>query len=127
MAAAVAISPASAVRADEHIANADLAAAVGLAVIACEALYHHAGELGFAVEEDHVVRNEYAVEDNQNLVTAVNLVADVDVVMFLGLAGVTGLTAQNQGDAFRVGRAREGNCIVLVAPARMEMVGITRT
>ena len=101
--------------ADEHIANADLAAAVGLTVIAREALYHHAGKLNFAVEEDHIVRDEYTVENNQNLVTAVNLVADVDVVMFLGLAGVTGLTAQNQGDAFRVGRARKGNGVVLVA------------
>ena len=101
--------------ADEHIAYTNLAAAVGLTVIAREALYHHAGKLGFAVEEDHIVRNEYTVENNQNLVTAVNFVADVDVVMFLGLAGVTGLTAQNQGDAFRVGRARKGNGVVLVA------------
>ena len=73
-------------------------------MIACKALYHHAGELGLAVEEDHVVRNEHAVENNQNFVTAVNLVADVDVVKFLGLARVAGLAAQNQGDAFRIGR-----------------------
>ncbi len=70
---------------------------------------------GFAVEEDHVVRDEYTVENNQNLVTAVNLVADVDVVIFLGLARVAGLAAQNQRNAFRVGRAREGNRVVLVA------------
>ena len=101
--------------ADEHIANADLAAAVGLTVIACKALYHHAGKLGFAVEEDHIVRNEYTVENNQNLVTAVNLVADVDVVMFLGLAGIAGLTAEDQGDAVGIGRARKGNGVVLVA------------
>ena len=47
--------------------------------------------------------------------TAVNLVADINVVVFLGLAGVAGLTAQNQGNAFCVGRAREGNRVVLVA------------
>ena len=38
--------------ADQNIAYADLAAAVGLTVIACEALYDHAGKLNFAVEED---------------------------------------------------------------------------
>ena len=37
--------------------------------------------------------------------------------MFLVLAGVTGLTSQNQGNAFRVGRACEGNCVVLVTLA----------
>ena len=112
--------------ADEHIAYTNLAAAIGLTVIACKALYHHAGELGLAVEEDHVIRDKYTIENNQNLVTAVNLVADINVVVFLGLAGVAGLTAQNQGNAFRVGRAGEGNRVVLVA-SRMEMVGITRT
>ena len=102
-------------RADEHIANTDLAAAIGLTVIACKALYHHAGKLGLAVEEDHVVRNEHAVEDYQNLVAAVNLVADIDVVIFLGLAGIAGLTAEDQGDAVGIGRARKGNGVVLVA------------
>ena len=47
--------------------------------------------------------------------TAVNLVADINVVVFLGLAGVAGLTAQNQGDAFRIGRTREGNRVIFVA------------
>ena len=51
----------------------------------------------FAVEEDAVVRNEYTVEDNENLVAAVYLVADVDVVVLFDLAGVTGLTAVDQG------------------------------
>ena len=86
-------------------------------MIACKALYHHAGKLSFAVEEDHVVRNEYAVENYQNLVAAVNLVADIDVVIFLGLAGIAGLTAEDQGDAVGIGRACEGNGVVLVTLA----------
>ena len=52
--------------ADQNVAYADLAAAVRLTVIACETLYDHAGKLNFAVQEDAVVRNEYAVEDNEN-------------------------------------------------------------
>ena len=84
-------------------------------MIACKALYHHACELGLAVEENHVIRDKYTVENNQNLVTAVNLVADINVVVFLGLASVAGLTAQNQGDAFRIGRACEGNRVIFVA------------
>ena len=67
--------------ADQNVAYADLAAAVRLTVIACETLYDHAGKLNFAVEEDAVVRNEYAVEDNENFVAAVYLVANVDVVV----------------------------------------------
>ena len=85
--------------ADQNVAYADLAAAVRLTVIACETLYDHAGKLNFAVEEDAVVRNEYAVEDNENFVAAVYLVANVDVVVLFNLAGVAGLTAVDQGDA----------------------------
>ena len=55
--------------------------------------------------------------NNQNLVTAVNLVADVDVVVLLELAGVAGLTAVDQGDALRIGRYCEGDRVVLVALA----------
>ena len=53
--------------ADQNVAYADLAAAVRLTVIACEALYDHAGKLDFAVEEDAVVRNEYAVEEYNDI------------------------------------------------------------
>ena len=112
--------------ADQNVAYADLAAAVRLTVIACETLYDHAGKLNFAVEEDAVVRNEYAVEDNENFVAAVYLVANVDVVVLFNLAGVAGLTAVDQGDALGIGRYSEGDRVVLVA-SRMEMVGITRT
>ena len=90
--------------ADQNVAYADLAAAVRLTVVACEALYDHAGKLDFAVEEDAVVRNEYVVEDYEDLVAAVYLVADVDVVVLLELAGVAGLTADDQGDALSIGR-----------------------
>lgn len=38
--------------------------------------------------EDSVVRNEYAVENNENFVAAVYLVANVDVVVLFNLAGV---------------------------------------
>ena len=68
-------------------------------MIACETLYNHAGKLNFAVQEDAVVRNEYTVEDNENFVAAVYLVANVDVVVLFNLAGVAGLTAVDQGDA----------------------------
>ena len=46
---------------------------------------------------------------------AVYLVADVDVVVLLELAGVAGLTAVDQGDALSVGRYSEGDRVVLVA------------
>ena len=103
--------------ADQNVAYADLAAAVRLTVIACETLYNHAGKLNFAVEEDAVVRNEYAVEDNENFVAAVYLVANVDVVVLFNLAGVAGLTAVDQGDALGIGRYSEGDRVVLVALA----------
>ena len=86
-------------------------------MIACETLYDHAGKLNFAVEEDAVVRNEYAVEDNENFVAAVYLVTNVDVVVLFNLAGVAGLTAVDQGDALGIGRYSEGDCVVLVALA----------
>src|SRR5699024_10281875 len=55
------------------------------------------------------------VEDDQNFVAAVHLVAYVDVVVLLGLAGVAGLAAVDQRDAFGVGRDRKGDRVVLVA------------
>ena len=92
-----AISTAKLRSADQNVAYTNLAAAVRLTMITCETLYDHAGKLYFAVQEDAIVRNEYAVEDNQNFVAAVYLVANVDVVVLLGLAGVAGLTAVESG------------------------------
>ena len=103
--------------ADQHVAYADLAAAVALAMVAREALDDHAGKLDLAIEEDAVVRDEYAVENDQHLVPAVNLVANVDVIVLLKLAGIAALAAVDQGDAVRVGRDRKGDGIVLVALA----------
>ena len=101
--------------ANQNVAYANLAAAVRLTMITSETLYHHAGKCSLAIQENHVVRDKYAVENNQNFVSAVLLVANVNVIVFLGLAGVAGLTAQNQRDAFCIGRARKGNGIVLIA------------
>ena len=84
-------------------------------MIARETLNDHAGELDLAVEEDAVVRNEYVIEDDQHFVAAVNLVADVDIVVLLQLAGIAGLAAIDQGDAFGIGRYSEGDRVVLVA------------
>ncbi len=102
-------------------------------MIACETLDDHACKLDLAVEEDAVVRNEYMLKDNQNFMSAVNLVADVDVVVLFQLAGVTGLTAVNQGDALGIGRNCEGNRVVLVALAHCDgrhdqnLVGVYET
>ena len=104
-------------RADEHIAHADLTAAVRLTMVAGKALNHHTGKGGFAVEEDHFVRNEHMVKDDQDFVSAIHLVAYVDVVVGFGLAGVARLTAQNERDAFGIGRARERNGVILIALA----------
>ena len=77
-----AISASQSGSADQNVAYADLAAAVRLTVIACETLYDHAGKLNFAIEEDAVVRNEYAVEDNEELPwPPYTFCANVDVVV----------------------------------------------
>ena len=49
--------------ANQDVAYTNLAAAIGLSVVACEALNDHAGKFYLAIEEDHVIRNEYTVED----------------------------------------------------------------
>ena len=54
------------------------------------------------------------VEDDQHFVAAINLVANVDVIVLLGLAGVAGLTAEDQGDALCIGRAGKRNRVILV-------------
>ena len=80
--------------ADQHVAHADLAAAVALAMIPGEALDQHAGEFVLAAHEDLVPWHEHVVEHHQGLMTAELLVADVDVAA-LELAGVAGLAAVN--------------------------------
>ena len=66
--------------ADEHVADADLAAAVALAVEAGEALDERAGELDLAAHEDALPGHEDVVEDHQGLLAAEARVADVEVV-----------------------------------------------
>ena len=65
--------------ADQHVADADLAAAVALPVVAGEALDQLAGELDLAVHEDPVPGHEDVVEDDQGLLAAEARVADVEV------------------------------------------------
>ena len=100
--------------ADQGVAHAHLAAAVGLAVIAGEPLHHHAGELILAVEEDVLVGDEHVVQDHQGLLAAELGVAHVDGGVLLQLPGIAGLTAVDHVHALGVGGAGEGNCPVLV-------------
>ena len=100
--------------ADEHVADADLAAAVALAVEAGEALDEGARELDLAAHEDAVPGHEDVVEDHQRFLTAEAGVADVEVVV-LELARVAALATVDVRDAGRVGRAGEADREVLVA------------
>ncbi|MPM38425.1 hypothetical protein SDC9_85054 [bioreactor metagenome] len=101
-------------RADHHVAHADLAAAVALAVIPGEALHHHAGKLMLAVEEQVLVGDEHMVQNHQSLLTAEPGVAQIHVGVLFHLAGVAGLTAINHVHAFHIGGAGEGHGPVLV-------------
>ena len=103
--------------ANQNVAYTNLAATVRLTMITGKALYHHASECGLAIQEDHIIRNKYAVKDNQNFVSAVLLVADINVVVLLGLAGIAGLTTQNQRDAFCICRAGKRNSVILITLA----------
>ena len=101
--------------ADEGVAHAHLAAAVGLAVIAGEALHDHAGELILAVEEDVLVGDEHVVQDHQGLLAAELGVAHIDGGVLLQFTGVAGLTAVDHVHALGVGGAGEGDSPVLVS------------
>ena len=101
--------------ADQGVAHADLAAAVGLAVITGEALHDHAGELILAVEEDVLVGDEHMVQDHQGLLAAELGVAHIDGGVLLHLPGVAGLTAINHVHTLGVGGAGEGDGPVLVS------------
>ena len=101
--------------ADQGVAHADLAAAVGLAVIAGEALHDHAGELILAVEEDVLVGDEHMVQDHQGLLAAELGVAHIDRGILLHLPGVAGLTAVDHVHALGVSGAGEGNGPVLIS------------
>ncbi len=103
-------------RADEHVADADLAAAVALAVEAGEPLDERAGELELAAHVDAVPGHEHVVEDHQGLLAAEAHVADVEVAL-LELARVAALAAVDVVDALGVGRAAEADGEVLVALA----------
>ena len=99
--------------ADEDVAYADLAAAVGLTVVAGEAFDENAGKFIFAVEVDVFVRNEYVVEDNESFRAAEFGVARIHFSAF-ELTRIAGLTADDHENAFGVGRAGEGNSVVFV-------------
>ena len=101
--------------ADEGVAHAHLAAAVALAVIAGEALHHHAGELILTVEEDVLVGDEHVVQHHQGLLAAELGVAHIDGGVLLQLAGVAGLTAIDHVHALGVGGAGEGDGPVLIS------------
>ena len=81
-------------RTDQHVAHADLAAAVALAVIARETLNQHAREFRFPIEEDSVVRNEYVIEDREGLYAAEFGVPYVKLTA-LQLTRIAGLAANN--------------------------------
>ena len=100
--------------ADEGIAHTHLAAAVGLAVIAGEALHHHAGELILAVEEDVLIGDEYVVQHHQSLLTAELGVADINRGALLGLAGVAGLAAVDHVHTLGVGGAGKADRPILI-------------
>ena len=93
-------------RADQHIAHADLAAAVALTVIPGEALHQRTAEFHLAAHEHVFPGNEQVVEHHQRFMAAELLVADIDLAAF-ELAGIAGLAAVDVEDAFGVGRSHE--------------------
>ena len=100
--------------ADEHVAHADLAAAVALAVIAGEALHQRAGELDLAAQIHAVPGHENVLEDHQGFLAAEAPVAHVQLVV-LEFAGVAALAPVDVADAGRVGRRAEADGVVLIA------------
>ena len=72
------MSAASGGGADEHVADADLAAAVALPVEAGEALDERAGELDLAAHVDALPGHEHVVEDHEGFLAAELRVADVE-------------------------------------------------
>ena len=100
--------------ADDDVANADLAAAVTLSVIAGEAFDQHACKFGLAVHEDVFVGNEDVVQDNEGFLAAVFLIAQVDVRAVFQLAGIAGLSAVDHEEAVRIGGAGEAQGEILV-------------
>ena len=99
-------------RADDHVAYTHLAAAVALAVIAGEALHHHAGELVLAVEEDVLIGDKHVVENHQRLLAAELGVAHVDAAV-LHLAGVAGLAAVDHVQPLGVGGSSLSTLVIL--------------
>ena len=100
--------------ADQGVAHAHLAAAVGLTVITGEALHDHAGELILAVEEDVLVGDEHVVQHHQSLLAAKLGVAYVDRGVLLHLPGVAGLTAVDHVHALSVGGAGKADSPILI-------------
>ena len=90
--------------ADEHVADADLAAAVALAVEAGEALDQRARELDLAAQVDALPGHEHVVEDHQRFLAAELRVADVELVLF-ELARVAALAPVDVDHAVGVGGA----------------------
>ena len=100
-------------RSNDHIAHANLAAAVALAVVAGKSLDHHTGKIILAVEEDVLVGDKHMVEHDQRFLTAELGVADVDGAA-LELAGVAALAAIDHVKALGVGGAGKGDGPILV-------------
>ena len=100
--------------ADQGVAHAHLAAAVGLAVITGEALHDHTGELILAVEEDVLVGDEHVIQNHQSLLAAELGVAHVDRGVLLHLPGVAGLTAVDHVHALGVGGAGKADSPILI-------------
>lgn len=99
---------------DEDVADTDFAATVGLTVVASKAFNHHAGKFCFAIEEDHVIRDEDVIEDDQGFLTAKFCVSKIDVGAVFHLAGIAGLTAIDHVEAFGVGRAGKADGPILI-------------
>ena len=102
---------------DQGVANADLAAAVALTMIAGETLDDHAGELILTVQEDVLVGDKDVVQNNQSLLAAELGVTNVDRGTLFHLTGVAGLTAVDHVHTLGVGGASEGNSPILVSLA----------
>ena len=100
--------------ADQGVAHAHLAAAVGLTVITGEALHDHTSELILAVEEDVLVGDEHMIQNHQSLLAAELGVAHVDRGVLLHLPGVAGLTAVDHVHTLGVGGAGKADSPILI-------------
>ena len=93
--------------ADQHVAHADLAAAVTLTVITGETLNQHARKGGLPVHEDVFLGHEDILEHHERFVAAEIVIADVDLGA-LKLAGIARLAAIDVDEpSASVGTARE--------------------